>query len=285
METMSCILCGGEEKSPVHELAGYRYERCTGCGLVSLHPMPEFAALMDIYAGSGELAADPTADPTGEEILFIERFRKELDRIEEHAHAGRILDIGSAWGFFLSVCREKGWDAWGVEPARTESEYARRRFALPVLTGTLADARFPSGSFDVVTLWHVLEHLPDPVSELAEIRRVLKPGGLLVISVPTARSVKDFDYGPVPLHCWYFERKTLSALVEREGFRVLRTVGARGTGAVQTLRKLGVCNPGQTLVHNYRILSPLRNAARTVIRWIGPQKEITLYARSTHIGK
>ena len=103
--------------------------------------------------------------------------------------------------------------------------------------------------------------------------------------MPTARSVKDFDYGPVPLHCWYFERKTLSALVEREGFRVLRTVGARGTGAVQTLRKLGVCNPGQTLVHNYRILSPLRNAARTVFRWIGPQKEITLYARSTHIGK
>jgi SAM-dependent methyltransferase len=240
---------------------------------------------MEIYSGADERAVDPATDPTGEESLFLERFGEELDRIEKHASRGRILDIGSAWGFFLYVCRERGWDAWGVDPARVESEYARRRFGLPIVTGTLADARFPSESFDVVTLWHVLEHLPDPVGELGEIRRILKPGGLLVISVPTAHSLKDFDYGPVPLHCWYFERTTLSVLIEREGFRVVRVVGAGGTGAVRTLKKLGVRNPAQTLVRHWRFLSLVRKAARAVLNLAGPRKEITLYARASNPGR
>ena len=285
MKPTECILCRGEKSRTVHDLKDYSYVRCSGCGLVSLHPMPGRAALMEIYSGADERAVDPTIDPTGEENLFLERFRGELDRIEKHASRGRILDIGSAWGFFLHVCRERGWDARGVDPARVESEYARRRFHLPVVTGTLADARFPSGSFDVVTLWHVLEHLPDPASELGEIRRILKPGGLLVISVPTAQSLKDFDDGPVPLHCWYFERATLSALVEKKGFRVVRVVGAGGTGAVRTLKKLGVRNPAQTLVRHYRVLSRVRKAARAVLNRMGPQKEITLYARASDPGR
>ena len=285
MNTTGCILCRGEKRNTVYDLKDYSYVRCSGCGLVFLHPLPGRATLMEIYSGADERTVDPTSDPTGEEGLFLERFRGELDRIEKLAPRGRILDIGSAWGFFLHVCRQRGWDAWGVDPARVESEYARRRFGLPVVTGALADARFPSDSFDVVTLWHVLEHLPDPVIELNEIRRVLKPGGLLVISVPTTRSLKDFDYGPVPLHSWYFERTTLSALVEKTGFRVVRVVGAGGTGAVRTLKKLGVQSPAQALTRHYRVLSPVRKAMRVVLNLAGPQKEITLYARSLDSGK
>ena len=285
MNTATCILCRGEKRGTVHELKDYAYVRCSACGLVSLHPLPDRAALMGIYAGADAGAVDPGTDPTGEESVFLERFRGEMDRIEKHAARGRILDIGSAWGFFLHVCKERGWDAWGVDPAQVESEYARRRFGLPIVTGGLADARFPSGFFDVVTLWHVLEHLPDPVSELGEIRRILKPGGLLVISVPTTHAVKDFDDGPVPLHCWYFDRRTLSALVERQGFRVVRVAGAGGTGAVRTLKKIGMRNPAQILVRHYRVLSGVRKAARAVLSLAGPKKEITLYARAAGPGR
>jgi 2-polyprenyl-3-methyl-5-hydroxy-6-metoxy-1,4-benzoquinol methylase len=285
MKTADCILCRSDKGSTVHDLKDYSYVRCSGCGLVSLHPMPGRAALMEIYSGADERAVDPATDPTGEESLFLARFGEELDRIEKHASRGRILDIGSAWGFFLHVCRERGWDAWGVDPARVESEYARRRFGLPIVTGTLADARFPSESFDVVTLWHVLEHFPDPVTELGAIRRILKPGGLLVISVPTAHALEDFDYGPIPLHCWYFGQATLLALVEREGFRVVRVVAAGGTGAVRTLKKLGVRNPARTLVRHYRVLHWVRKAARAVLNLVGPRKEITLYARASDHGR
>ena len=285
MKATGCILCKSETSRAVLELSAYSYVRCVGCGLVYLQPMPNHAVLMKIYKGDRDGTADPTTDPTGEEALFLERFRKELDRIEAHVNTGRILDIGSAWGFFLSVCRQRGWDAWGVDPARVESDYARRRFGLPVTTGTLMDARFPAQYFDVVTLWHVFEHLLDPPAELAEIRRILKPGGLLVINVPTARSLKDFDYGPVPLHCWYFERTTLSALVERDGFRVVRVDGGGGTGVVQSLRKIGMRHPGRTLVRYHRFLSPVRRAVHAVFNRVRPHKEITLYARSIDPGK
>lgn len=269
----------------MHDLKDYSYERCSGCGLVFLNPMPDCAALMEIYSGADERVVDPTIDPTGEENLFLERFRGELDQIEKYTSRGRILDIGSSWGFFLHVCRSRGWDAWGVDPARVESDYARRRFGLPVTTGTLMDARFPAQYFDVVTLWHVFEHLLDPPAELAEIRRILKPGGLLVINVPTVRSVRDFEYGSVPLHCWCFDRNTLPALVENKGYRVVRVVGGGGTGVLQSLRKIGMRHPGRTLVRYQRFLSPVRRAAHAVFNRVRPHKEITLYARSIDPGK
>lgn len=281
MKTTGCILCQAEKSRAFLDLTECSYVRCSGCGLVYLQPMPNRATLMEIYSGVDDRVVDPFIDPTGEELLFMERFKSELDRIEKQATGGRILDIGSAWGFFLHVCRERGWEAWGVDPARVESEYARRRFGLPVMTGTLIDARFPSGFFDVVTLWHVFEHLLDPPSELAEIRRVLKPGGLVVINVPTVQAARDFEYGPVPLHCWYFDRKTLSSLVEREGFCVARVASSGGTGTAATLRKVGMCNPAQALVRHNRCLSVIRKVARSILRLCGPQKEITLYARAS----
>lgn len=107
-----CIACE-DRASRFHSAAGeYVYEQCIRCGLVSLRPLPDGSLMRTLYRGQGG-PVDPDRDPTGEEALYIDRFSRELDRIERLRPRGSILDIGCAWGYFLSVCRSRGWTTRG----------------------------------------------------------------------------------------------------------------------------------------------------------------------------
>jgi SAM-dependent methyltransferase len=255
----------------------FSYLRCR-CGLVYLHPQPDFGCLWDLYVGKAVCTVDTGIDPTGEEIIHRSRFAGELDRIEKLRSPGRILDIGSAWGFFLAEARERGWKTWGVELSREASGYARSRFGLDVFTGKLAEARLPESHFDAVTLWHVLEHIPEPLAELAEIRRILRNDGLLVVSVPTLWSVSDYLSDAIPLHLFYFDKATLTALARKAGFRVLRIEGRSSSGVMAKLKKAGIRDPRGIVVRHWRVLSKLRKLLHGMTKHLGYPREITLYA-------
>ncbi|NJM05091.1 class I SAM-dependent methyltransferase [Candidatus Gracilibacteria bacterium] len=109
---------------------------------------------------------------------------------------GRILDVGCATGIFLDGMRRLGWQVQGIEPTHSAAQYARTRFALDVFEGRLEDAQLPSGSFDAITLWDVLEHVHEPRPILAELARLLRPGGLLVLSLPNPDSLEAAFFGP-----------------------------------------------------------------------------------------
>jgi putative addiction module CopG family antidote len=102
-----------------------------------------------------------------------------------------VLDIGCGSGFYLAALREAGWDGEGIEPGETAAQFARKHCGLPVHNSNAEEALAAcrDGSFDLVTMWHVLEHLPDPAKVLAEVRRILRPGGTLMLEVPNFSSI------------------------------------------------------------------------------------------------
>lgn len=172
---------------------------------------------------------EPGYDRYLEEIDQLRRmFEHRLGLIPGPEGARRLLDVGAATGLFVERARTRGWEATGIEPSEWASAYARDTLGQPVMTGTLATLGVPEGTLDAVTMWEVIEHLPDPAAELARIRRVLRPGGFLALTTPDARSLVTRALGKrwpgwskVPEHLFFFDRATLVRLLQQSGFRVV----------------------------------------------------------------
>jgi 2-polyprenyl-3-methyl-5-hydroxy-6-metoxy-1,4-benzoquinol methylase len=162
------------------------------------------------------------AEAPWREKLFADRLR----HLQRYVAGGRLLEVGCASGEFLRLAARAGFEVEGVEPEPHTSVQARETHGLNVFTGTLTEASYPSDSFDVVVLFHVLEHLDSPRQTVTEINRILRPGGVLAIETPNIDTIwfrllrtrwRQF----IPDHYYFFTPRTLSRLLEATGFRML----------------------------------------------------------------
>jgi SAM-dependent methyltransferase len=159
----------------------------------------------------------------------LARFARILRAIERHRAPGRFLDVGCSIGTSLVVARERGWQAVGLELSQPAAAYGREKWQLDIRAQTLADAAFPSGSFDAVLMHHTLEHVEQPDRVVADLRQLLAPGGVLYLALPNHGSWKGrllgpcFGYGVTVEHLWHFTVPSLRRLVAQQGMRVLRT--------------------------------------------------------------
>ncbi len=160
---------------------------------------------------------------------MIPTFKTYLRRIDHYAGSGagkRILDVGAATGFFLNLAREEGWQTSGIEPSDSAAQIARNK-NLDVKTGILLPETFPSGYFDAITLWDVIEHLPDPKATLGIVHDLLKPGGVLAINTPDASSTWSWLMGKKwhllcpPEHLSLFTKTAMERLLQASGFELL----------------------------------------------------------------
>ena len=143
----------------------------------------------------------------------------------EQITKGSILDIGAGTGDFLSVAKNDGWNTTGIEPSeRAKAIAIGKGISFVSNTTDLADS-----SFDVITMWHVLEHVPDLDFQIKELKRLLKPSGTLIVAVPNFKSFDAKYYGAfwaaydVPIHFWHFSKNAIKLLFEKEQM-VLKTV-------------------------------------------------------------
>jgi SAM-dependent methyltransferase len=199
--------------------------RCTSCGVVQTVPRPPHGELGRYYpqvyfpvGGFNQAYYRRTIRPSQEEKLEI---------VRRHRSGGTLLDVGSGAGFFVKEAREKGFQAQGVEVSSLAVEFGVRTFGIPLTQGDIHHATFEAGSFDVITLWHVLEHLERPVETLRKVRALLKSSGVLIIAVPNfdslqARWFKERWYHlDVPRHLYHFTPTTLGDLLREEGYGVV----------------------------------------------------------------
>lgn len=176
------------------------------------------------YYGSGNRRFNPLF----EWLVTIFR-RRRVRKIERFVAKGRVLDIGCGRGITLCQLKEDGWEVAGVEISETAATHARGLLGDTVFVGDVLAAPWPADSFDVINIWHVLEHLPDPAAVLAKSRTLLRPGGLLVVAVPNFESFQARFAGgqwfhlDVPRHYWHFGAKTLRNLLEDQGFAIHET--------------------------------------------------------------
>ncbi len=157
-------------------------------------------------------------DAVGSKVMWLHASRR-----------GRLLDVGSGSGAFLARMRDLGWDVAGVEPDPEGARFARARYGLQIHNSTLADAALQENSFDVLTIHHVIEHVSDPVEFLRRCRRVLKPGGRVILVTPNIKSLGHYIFSrfwmPLdpPRHLLLFSPTALGNVVKLAGFQIERT--------------------------------------------------------------
>ena len=248
MESTICNLCGSNQTDLYYEgrdrqLGGtkrFRLVRCRQCGLIYLNPRPSRDEIGRHYPDDYEPFTRFSHDRSGPAARWSQTryLDKRCKAVMRWKSSGRLLDVGCATGEFLARMMKYGWQVQGVELSPTAAEAARREYGLDVLTGDLAQAQFPDRCFDVVTLWDVLEHLYDPVAELAEINRILRDDGLLVIELPNTRSFDAALFGPywigldMPRHLYVFPPAPLKAMLKQGDFQIVsRRCASGGYGA------------------------------------------------------
>ncbi len=192
--------------------------RCRRCGLIYANPRPSEEKVMGLYAGMHDDLY--TKEQKGRCLAA----GSTLEALKKMRKGGRLLDIGCSAGFFLHEARNKGWDTYGVEPSKWAADYAKEKMGLDnVFPGVFRDAGYPDNYFDAIVLNDTIEHLSDPKGMLNEVRRVLKPDGILCVSTPdidslASRLLKARWWGVKESHLYYFTRKTLTKMLNDAGF-------------------------------------------------------------------
>lgn len=198
--------------------------QCRDCSLVYLNPRIPQDIIIDGYKD----AVDPTFIGQNRQRIktFTRSLRRLLSRYDLRAdRSTHILDVGCAGGAFPKAASDLGLSAIGVEPSAWLAEQARIPYGLDIRAGELADQDFSDASFDLITLWDVIEHLADPDAVVADIHRLLKNDGLLVVNFPDYASLTRRLLGMrwpffLSVHLLYFTPDTLRRFLEARGFAV-----------------------------------------------------------------
>ncbi len=219
-----CPVCAAEGPFPLAAAQNrFRLQECLHCGIVFLYPIPE----------SGELNAYYTQDYYGEDrqkfhsvlergILSLTRWK--WNRLRPLFSPGdRMLDIGCGRGVLVQLARQADVEAYGLE-----RHYPGAPNRPHVIYQDLADCDFPPAHFQGIVIWHVLEHLPDPVAALRRIHELLQPGGWVSVAVPNYGGAQAGASGPewfhldLPRHIWHLRPQVLERMLSRAGLRVMQ---------------------------------------------------------------
>ena len=231
---VDCGLCGSAERELKFEDGPFSVVTCACCGLTYVTPRLSDAALLDevydeSYWRSAAAKDRGYTDYAADEPLYLKTYRRRLSVVRRHfAAPGRVLDVGCAAGFFLRVMQEEGWAVTGLEPSDAIRPHAERLIgAENVRAGLLGRVELEPRSFDLVTMWDVIEHIPDTVTALREVRRLLAPGGKLLVETQNVDSRaakvlgKNWQHYKHAEHIYHFNPTTIARLFAEAGFEIL----------------------------------------------------------------
>jgi 2-polyprenyl-3-methyl-5-hydroxy-6-metoxy-1,4-benzoquinol methylase len=193
------------------------------------HPQPSLEKLPSYYE-----SVDYISHTDGNKSLFEKMYqfvksialKNKLKLINSQSTKGRILDIGAGVGDFLSVAKNDGWQTIGIEP----SEKAKAIAINKGVSFVENLSELESNSFDVITMWHVLEHVPDLENQIKELKRLIKPSGTVIIAVPNFKSYDASHYGifwaayDIPIHLWHFSKTAIQKLFAKEKLELVKVL-------------------------------------------------------------
>src|SRR6266851_320883 len=225
----ACPICKSDRARFAAEHHRLRVARCLDCGHGYVWPVPSADFLDSIYRKKSYYAGSEDSigfkDYASLEPARKRMFSRHLVRIEEDVRPGRILDVGCANGDFLKVARDRGWQVFGADPsaARAHVEAA----GIQLVGTTVHDAKIEDGSLDAVTFWDVLEHVTDPVADLTRAVELLKPDGVLALTVPDSANFlarvsgrRWFGYKTAGEHLQFFTAASLAKAFARAGLEL-----------------------------------------------------------------
>lgn len=230
-----CPICDSEKKSlfltcidNTVSKKPFDLQECGTCGFVFTSPRPQNSDLGKFYESDEYISHSNTKKGIVSRLYQSVRnrtLRQKLALINSRQKKGALLDIGCGTGEFANVMKQDGWAVRGIEPGDNAREMAKKNYGLDVQPEE-ALANIPANSMDVITMWHVLEHVPDLQGRVQELKSILKQDGLLIIAVPNRNSHDAAYYGKhwaaydVPRHLWHFRPQDIRALFAPHGFEV-----------------------------------------------------------------
>lgn len=230
-----CPICGSEAKKTFisandHTVSktDFQIVECGNCGFAYTSPRPAENELGKYYESEDYISHSNTSK--GIISRLYQRVRKhtlgkKLKLVNREGKKGLLLDIGCGTGEFLNTVKQDGWKTIGIEPSPSARKQGIENYKLDVREESELE-NLPANSFDVITMWHVMEHVAHPRERVQKLNELLKSDGVLIIAVPNRNSYDAKFYGAkwaaydVPRHLWHFRAQDMRKLVEQFGFEV-----------------------------------------------------------------
>jgi 2-polyprenyl-3-methyl-5-hydroxy-6-metoxy-1,4-benzoquinol methylase len=193
--------------------------KCAKCGIEYVDEEISQEKISSYY----EIVEDPTyfAEQKAREKTF-KNYLKKLEKI--YLKKGKLLDIGTFTGLFVKIASDNGWNSTGLEPNRWGVEYGKKNYGVTIINKALRSDAVPKSSFDVITMWDVIEHFINPVSEMEKVFKFLKPGGIFVFSTVDPESLvakirKTSWPWYMEMHRVWLSRKAAEKYLSEAGFK------------------------------------------------------------------
>jgi len=210
---------------------------CQNCGFKFTNPRPEESKLGDYYKSEKYISHSNSSKGLINSIYqFVRKYTliKKLQLVERtnYGKEKTLLDIGCGTGEFLNICKNAKWKTFGIEPGNEARKYALENYFLDVkYESALKD--FPDNHFEIITLWHVLEHVSKLEERILELKRLLKKDGNLIVAVPNCASLDAKIYGQfwaaydLPRHLYHFTPKDIEFIFSKHEMKVSRILPMR----------------------------------------------------------
>jgi len=236
---MNCALCKSNNVELLFETKDYfltqepfSIYRCVDCNYAFTHPIPPINQLEKYYNSNDYLSH--TAAEKGllnklYQLLRAINLRRKEAIISTYSDPGELLDIGCGTGEFLNYCKSKNWLVTGVEPNQKARQFAMEAYHLTVYPEEKL-TQLPNEFYDTITLWHVLEHVPDFNERISQIKKLIKPDGIILLALPNVDSPDANKYGgfwaglDVPRHLHHFTPAAISILARLHKLDLVKSI-------------------------------------------------------------
>jgi len=236
-ENCECDWCGSSESTTIfsgpdlllQRPGNFTMVRCIQCGLIRQNPRLTWESLSAYYPEEYS-AYEPIIQQEKSIFKLLDRrygMEKRIRAIRKYKSGGKLLDVGCGTGIFLGEVQRNGnWEICGVEPVATAADYVRNVLGCEVFQTPFLNAGLKENQFDVLTMWNVLEHLYNPIANTQYAYNLLKPGGVLVISIPNVESLENKIFRQywlgwdLPRHLYLFPQKQIEIMLSEIGFQV-----------------------------------------------------------------
>lgn len=242
MERKQCILCESDHISILFRRSDYEMLLCKTCGLIYRWPPVNKSHFLDEVIQHYS-HVDPVQEVAQSRRGMYEQFLRQIRPLKKGSK--QLLDVGSGLGYFLSLAKEEGWNVMGIEANPELVEKGTQKYGIKIQCADFEEANLPSGYFDVVTLWNILEELSDPLASIIKIKKILKPSGILFLRTPNSHFhlfifriqkllIKLHLGHMIPhqsslFHIFNFSNKILRQILEDNGFSNIRIKNSRPT--------------------------------------------------------
>lgn len=245
-----CIICGGDNfihlfqcKDYLLTLEMFSIFQCKDCGFRFTNPRPENKKLPDYYKSENYISHAYKPKKFVDKLYsivrnytlkqkynLVNRYKRQDTSIKTNpksdALVPTILDIGCGTGEFLNLFRQNNWNVLGIEPNASARKIAKSKNEIEAFDENYID-KFSNEQFDVITMWHVLEHVPDLHKQLSDIKRIMNKEGVLLVAIPNSDSLDAQIYEhywaayDVPRHLYHFTKKSIKELFAKFDFEII----------------------------------------------------------------